>query len=186
MRGNEWTEVAVASSGDFRLEIHVDADGDHANPRQWDNLGTMLTWTRNYHSPDTNRFDTPDDFTAWWVEEGHAADESAVLLPVYMLDHGSVSFSTSDYNDRWDSGQVGWIYATAADAEMSMVPDVTEALRREVETFSQWASGSVYLWALIQLVRCDHCQHVEENVVDAIGAYIGEIDASDIFFPTDI
>lgn len=183
---DEWTLVGEATSGDFRLEVRLDEDASHDDPRQWDNVGTMLTWTRNYESPDSNGFDTPDDFTDWWVAEGHAADESATLLPVYMLDHSGVSYSTSDYNDRWDSGQVGWIYATAEQAESFFVVDVAEALRAEVETYSRWAAGDVYLWVLVRDVTCECCKNVEERIIEACGGYVGEIDVRDIFFPDEI
>lgn len=35
-----------------------------------------------------------------------------VILPVYLYDHSYLSISTTKFSCQWDSGQVGWIYAT--------------------------------------------------------------------------
>lgn len=32
------------------------------------------------------------------------------ILPLYLFDHSGLTISTSDFNDPWDSGQVGYIY----------------------------------------------------------------------------
>jgi hypothetical protein len=40
-----------------------------------------------------------------------AADKPYIaILPVYLMDHSSVSISTSSFNDKWDSGKFGYIY----------------------------------------------------------------------------
>jgi hypothetical protein len=38
-----------------------------------------------------------------------------VMLPLYLYDHSGITISTGDFGDRWDSGQIGWIYATLKD-----------------------------------------------------------------------
>jgi hypothetical protein len=38
-------------------------------------------------------------------------EESYVILPLYLYDHGGITMKTSPFNDPWDSGQVGWAYA---------------------------------------------------------------------------
>ena len=43
------------------------------------------------------------------------AERKNVVLPLYLYDHSGITMScdlTYPYNDRWDSGQVGWIYAS--------------------------------------------------------------------------
>lgn len=34
------------------------------------------------------------------------------FLPLFLCDHSGITMSVSEYGDRWDSGQVGWIYTT--------------------------------------------------------------------------
>lgn len=43
----------------------------------------------------------------WYLLEKHA---NIVHLPVYLFEHSGITMSTTSFNDRWDSGQVGWIY----------------------------------------------------------------------------
>lgn len=43
----------------------------------------------------------------WYLLERHA---NIVALPLCLYDHSGITMSTTSFNDRWDSGQVGWIY----------------------------------------------------------------------------
>lgn len=43
----------------------------------------------------------------WYLLEKYA---NIMALPLYLFDHSGITMSTTDFNDRWDSGQVGWIY----------------------------------------------------------------------------
>lgn len=43
----------------------------------------------------------------WYLLERHA---NIVALPLYLFDHSGITMSITSFNDRWDSGQVGWIY----------------------------------------------------------------------------
>jgi len=171
--------IETIRAGEWALKIYHDDGWD--NPREWDNLGTMLTWLRNYDSPDKNRFATPDDFMDWWQDEGYAEDDGAHLLPVYMLDHSGVAFSTSDFNDRWDSGQVGWIFATSKDVEGWGAIDVAARLRDEVKIYGQWANGENYGWTITQSRVCSHCGHLDEDVIADCGGFLGSIEVNDIF-----
>lgn len=48
------------------------------------------------------------------------ADKNNVILPLYLYDHSGITISCSNaypYNDRWDAGQVGWIYASHKEIE---------------------------------------------------------------------
>lgn len=43
----------------------------------------------------------------WKLLERHA---NIVFLPLYLYDHSGITMNTGGFNDRWDSGQVGYIY----------------------------------------------------------------------------
>ena len=47
------------------------------------------------------------DKDKWYLLEKHA---NIIFLPLYLYDHSGITMSCSSFNDRWDSGQVGWIY----------------------------------------------------------------------------
>lgn len=43
----------------------------------------------------------------WKLLERHA---NIVFLPLYLYDHSGITMNTGGFSDRWDSGQVGYIY----------------------------------------------------------------------------
>lgn len=91
----------------FTVEIHVDEDC--ASPREHDTLGTIVAWHRRYDLGDKpKQYATPDDFHTFLARE-----RPSLVLPVYMFDHSGIALATTDFGDPWDSGQVGYIYATA-------------------------------------------------------------------------
>lgn len=81
-----------------------------------------------------------------------AIEKEVILLNVFMYDHGNVAFSTADFGDRWDSGQVGVIYVTKEKIRHEYgrritartIRRVTKCLEGEIEVYSSWASGDVY------------------------------------------
>lgn len=73
-----------------------------------------------------------------------------VCLPVYLLDHSGLYVSVNDFNDSWDSGQLGFIYCTKQDAQKWFNnTDVTEdeikkELTAEVEEYNDYLNGAWY------------------------------------------
>lgn len=129
------------------------------SPREWDNLGTMLTWTSRYSSPDDNPFKTPMDFSA------AISDDKYIILPVYKYEHGQVAYSTVSFVGRahhaeWDSGQVGWIYVSKAKVRreygwhritQSRQEFIKNLLKGEVEDYSCYANGAVYAYQIVDI-----------------------------------
>ena len=98
-----------------------------------------------------------------------------IIFPLYLLDHSGLTISTSDFCDRWDSGQVGWIYMTPKDVirEFGKINDYTMAkakhlLEREVELYDYYLRGEVYGYQLYDLN--------EEDEIDSCWGFIGELD----------
>lgn len=138
------------------LTIRLVNDEEPMNPRDWDNLGTLFI-------PSSGQFiehDEGDDRSAW-EDVDYAAflrylkneKGARVILPVFRFEHSSVAYSTGSFNDPWDSGQVGVIYATAKDIrEAFMVKRITasvaekarDCLTSEVDVYSMWANGDAY------------------------------------------
>jgi hypothetical protein len=176
--------VAQATEGDWTFTVGFD-DGWHCNPREWENLGTLIGWHRSFGSPDACEFATPQEFRAWWADNG----AGGMCLPVFMLDHGGQAFSVHDFNDSWDSGQFGVIYATAERiAKMGYGPDEPELIKstlaEEVEVFNQWQQGLIYYWSFSKTTECPSCGHSESVEGDCSYGYIGSIDYGDIYCGT--
>ncbi len=81
-------------------------------------------------------------------------DEKICILPVFMYVHSGVAYGTADFNDPWDSGFVGFIYATPADLDEAGIEqgrpreEIVRRLKAEVERYSQWANGEVFFLEL--------------------------------------
>ena len=161
--------------------IKIEYDEDAANPRkEWDNAGTMVCWHRRYILGDEQPKESPQDYLNGLAEEyGVIRDDDDnvdqevvalllakhyVILPLYLMDHSSISMSTGSFNDPWDSGQVGFIYMGmikahkewgAADVDDGLV--ITQAkrcLEQEVEIYDQYLRGDVYGY-VIEEDNCD-------------------------------
>lgn len=139
-------------------------DDSTDSPRNDTNVATILTWERDYDSPDEND-DTFEKFA-----EKHGVDvsqeynldpvmdamrkldsvmdamrkEGYYVVPVYALHHGVSHYSTNDFNDPWDSGVVGVAFCKKQEG----LPDNDDYLRkiidREVKMYDAWVNGEIY------------------------------------------
>ena len=125
--------------------LYLMQDSYTESPREWDNLGTMVCWHRRYELGDKHKFYSPDDFDEWWKENG----KGGIRLPLFLYDHSGLTMNTTGFSCPWDSGQVGWIYATGETLRKEYGKRLTkkrmELARRclvnEVETYDQFLTG---------------------------------------------
>ncbi len=172
----------------YRLQIQQDEG--YENPREWDNLGTMICFHSRYNLGDKHDYSEPRDMLIdllenvfenddselesfaekkfedhfvhqdedgdWYVTDDHVSynaysgeyydnkyeaieeleslkddfiggewqdimdnedmmdivEKYYVILPLYLYDHSGITMNTSGFHCNWDSGQVGWIYAS--------------------------------------------------------------------------
>ena len=78
-----------------------------------------------------------------------------VSLPLWLYDHGGITISCGDrvypYNDRWDSGLVGWIvYARQKDDGEDWRENAFARMRAEVEEYDHYLTGEVYGFTLYE------------------------------------
>ena len=140
-------------------EIVVGYDVEAQNPRKWDNnLTKMVCFHNTYNLGDEHDF-KQSDYSSWdevkkaiYRKEG-GKDKIAVMKPLYMYNHGGITISTEPFNDRWDSGQIGWVYVTKDNIrETYDIKRVTkeyrekaeELLNGEVEMYDKYLKGDIY------------------------------------------
>ena len=89
--------------------VNIVLDTCPESPREgMDNLGRMVCWHRRYALGDEHDFADPSDFRESVNADAH------IIMPVFMYDHSGVALSLKPFHDPWDSGQVGFMYASKA------------------------------------------------------------------------
>ena len=137
--------------------LKIEQDQDPMNPRtEFDNCGKMVCFHKRYTLGDKHDLNA-DDFDDWGEMAEHLKTEyqAAVILPLYLYDHGGISMSTGSFSCPWDSGQVGFIYMDRETIlrEAPGNPKIltkkakqwaTKYLEAEVEYYDHYLTGEVY------------------------------------------
>lgn len=150
----------------YKLKIY--AHSDPMNPREYDNLGTMVCFHPRYSLGDNEKYTHPAVLLNYLQKEG------CLYLPLYLLDHSGLVMSTTDFNDRWDSGQVGYIYiAKEKIREEYGVKRISKKftqriygyLQSEVEIYNLYLQGRVYGFV---------CKNKQTGEEDSCWGFFGE------------
>jgi len=176
--------------------INVQPDDMSESPREWENLGTMVYWHRNYILGDVDGSKEYGEYSTqcnFWIELAGIEDEGQelnmehvmelarernVILPLYLYDHSGITMNTGGFSCPWDSGQVGFIYVSketirkefgAKRISKQMVEKVEGYLRNEVKTFDDYITGNVYSY---NIVRTD--SDGEEIDIDSCCGFLGD------------
>lgn len=156
------TPVHEETLNGHTIRIYYDTDAE--NPRDWDNLGTLICGHSRYQLGDKHAFRDAREFLLDLLDLDDEcplsvdqlfvrADKVAVILPVYLYDHSGLVMNTTGFNCPWDSGQVGFIYVSLKDVRKEYSVERVSAerreqvagyLRQEVQTFSDYVAGAVY------------------------------------------
>lgn len=162
-------EVYEHKSEDKKLEVY--REQHPVSPRTWDNYGVMTCKHKRLNlgdeTPDTSRFEGWQELEES-IKERH---DVALILPLYIYNHGQVTISTTPFNNRWDSGQVGFIYVTENRLdEMGLSDDrrdedsLRKILEGEVETYDQYLRNEVWRYEY----------EVNGDDEDSCGGFFGE------------
>jgi hypothetical protein len=158
----------------YIVKVLIDDSGVDS-PRDWSNLGHLVCFHRRDNYGDKHEFDTPSDLDEFFKEH------RVVKLPIYMYDHSGVALSTGNgypFNDPWDAGQLGYIYATyeairkeygVKHVTQSIIEKVEKVLKSEVETYSRYLNGEVYGWTIAK-------QETPDEITDSVWGYIDDTD----------
>ena len=158
------------------LELRIFQDEDPESPREWDNLGKMVCFRSRYNLGDEHDFNNPKAF------EEFIKEKKAVVLPLYLYDHGGLTISTQPFPCPWDSGQIGWIYCDYETIKKEygckyitkkIIEKVRECLKSEINTYDQYLIGDVFCFEIIEKVVCGECKHIHENNLNSCGGFYG-------------
>ena len=162
-----------------KYELKIEQDTDPLNPRtDWDNLGTMVCFHKRYELGDKTDYRT-EDYDSWEeLKEGIIKNEGeVVILPLYLYDHSGITISTSSFDCRWDSGQVGFIFVSKYKIKKEGIDEtkVEEYLKGEVKTYDKYLTGEVYGFTLYEIETCDK-GHEHKTFVEGYGGFFDEDD----------
>lgn len=168
-------KFAITTTDGRKLRLVIEQDKFPEDPRSWDNLGTMLCCHREYQFGDCNsnreteeqlaeicrkygKSDEEIDEMTFAEEVRFILDQDNVCgLPLYIIDHSGISMQTYRF-DAWDSSFVGLIFVekdfylaqSCLKDEDDWKAKAKETLKSEVETYSDFLEGNVYMWTLYE------------------------------------
>ena len=166
--------------------IKIYYDNDAESPRDWDNLGSLICGHSRYNLGDKHSFKGGREFLLDLLDFDEdcpldvdqlvtRAEKIAVILPVYLYDHSGLAMNTTGFHCPWDSGQVGFIYATLTDlrkeysvqrVSAKLRDKVASLLKGEVTAYSDFLSGNVYGYVIEK----------DEEETDSCWGFIGDYD----------
>lgn len=95
-------------------KLVIEYDEYPTNPREWDNLWTIVTAHRNYCFDEELPSDCDSISQAFenHLEYKWLSIDEVYYLPVYLYDHSGQSVSTKPFSCSWDSWQLWYIYVS--------------------------------------------------------------------------
>lgn len=153
-------------------------DPEAENPREWDNLGTMVCFHKRYRLGDKTDFKV-SQFKDWEQMGKHLERyyNAICVTPLYLYDHGGLTVSTGPFSCPFDSGQIGYIYADrrkvvkefgTTRTSKKIKEEVKQIIEQEVKIYDAYLSGDV--WS-VQILDADG------EVVDVFNSAYGYEDA---------
>jgi hypothetical protein len=175
----------IYTNGNERVVVSYE---EPDSPRDWETTGVMACAHKKYALGDKDTALDIEKEGSWKACEKWLEQNALVWLPLSLYDHGGITISVGTGGDKWDSGQVGFIYAGEADFKQAglnpenpiEVQRVEETLYSEVESYDQYLRGEGWGWSQQTRSECSACGRGEWEEVDSSFGFLGEHDVSDI------
>lgn len=98
--------------------------------------------------------------------------QDIAILPLYLYDHSGITMNTTGFSCRWDSGQVGFIYADEKTYKASIYEEenwkekALEILRYEIKTYDAYLTDEVYYTNIEEIIENDDGTEEVGDLVD--------------------
>lgn len=129
-------------------EIHIQRDeyNEPFDPESWG--CQMVCFHRKYSLPNTMGL-ISGNFSGWEDLRKHIEKQRSVLVmkPVYLMDHGGLVVSTYDFDDPWDSGQIGYIWVEKPENKRrskKMVAAAEQSITWAIDNYNAHLSGDLW------------------------------------------
>ena len=161
------------------MEYRIEQDNDAENPRNWDNLTTLICLHNRYELGDKHDYKT-ENYQSW-KELEDAINENENPIEIYRLflyDHSGLRIKIGSFQGllpqghaEFDSGMVGFAIVTQKSVDEMGTPldKIDEQVQGEIETYDDYLSGQVCGFVITD--ECKECQH--EIIVDSCWGFYG-------------
>lgn len=145
--------------------LRIEQDTDPINPRtEWDNPGKLCLHHSRYNLPNEANLSVEEI-----KQRLESPPDDCYQLTVYGYAHGGLTINTTGFNCPWDSGILGIIFITHADAlreyDRGCTPEkIMQYLANEVETYNQYLTGDCWGYVI---------ENENGDVVDSCHGYFG-------------
>lgn len=171
-------DVETFKVGDKTVRICYDEDPQNPrDPNTQDNCDLFICFHKRYNLGDKHDYKS-ENYNGWDEMEAQIIKDLDPLeiRPLYMLDHSGLTISDHDFNDRWDSGRIGFVLITKESAkETCMVKRIskktrewaTKCLDGSIKEYDDYLRGYCYGYII---------EDEDGEQLDSCWGFIGEID----------
>lgn len=163
--------------------LRIKRDEDPSNPRAWDNPTKMACRHSRHNLGDAHYRIDPRDSLA---SARKTIPDTAVWMPLYLLDHSGLTISTKPFNCPWDSGQVGfvwieretiiqeWGHLVVGNVEGPAQTAALKCLEADVAVYNQYLQGDCWGFELVSIETCMSCGNSSETLIDSCWGFYGD------------
>ena len=155
---------------DFLREMYLDVVGnDERGARRYERMLDMICYRKDVPFGTYEHQRAVDEALIKVIEQKY------IVLPLYLYDHSGLTMNTTGFSCPWDSGQVGWVYASKEDALREFGGKVLTAdkrekaenlMRGEVESYDLYLRGECYGFELYK----------DGELEDSCWGFLGSLD----------
>lgn len=196
MRAIETLKARLPNGNKAKAELIYD---QHAtNPRECDNLGTILIapnkahWIANRDSAvDTSICLGKNPYEHWEnlrrKQLNLKKSDIAIVYPITKYEHGEISLQLG-YKSGWERGVVGFVYVTKETIRKcygvdritkSIIERTKDCLQDELDMLTGWLNGDCYGWQIKEYALTDDgLDWKEVDTLDACWGYFDKEHAS--------
>ena len=164
--------MTTIEKGKFKIEI--EQEEYPMNPRNNDNISKMICFYRSYNLGDNHNY-KHENYDSWDEMEKDIIrkEKTACIKRLFLYDHSGITISTSSFNDRWDSGTVGFIFITKKDLRKNflkkrvskkLIERCNSIFEGEVSEYDSYLRGDVYTMSTYE----------NNELIDCIGKFYGD------------
>jgi hypothetical protein len=183
---SESEKIVTYTSATGQERVIVSYDNDPPDPREGETVGTMACAHKRYDLGDKDTALNIEREGSWKACEAWLQQNALAWLPLSLYDHGEITMSAGT-DEGWDSGRVGYIYASKADFKQAGLDSenlgdfqrVEETLYLEVEDYDLYLRNEAWSWIHEKRSACDTCGNEKWEVIESCGGYLGSFQAWD-------